>query len=425
MKKIILGNLLLLSMGLSLKVNAQNNSPGFGQMVNAFNYQGKNFKFTCSTLIPDRSNSNSIAFTACYDDQGKWIRSFLGEPSSNFSDGWSNLSVSGKLPKNTSKVFVGILLNGKGNYYYDNFRLTYNGIDDQGIVKNGDFEDSKVALSPYGAINHPKDSARVIQDPRASDNHILEIVINSRGSNENTFGNNESTGAFVSVNGVNLYYETYGNGTPLLLLHGALESISSYSAIIPILTKKFKVIALDTRGHGKSTADSTRLSYELYADDVYKFLDKLGLDSVNVLGWSDGGNTGLILAMNHPKYVRRLAVMGANLYNKESSIPNWVNDTLRSQILFLEQNPGDSRDDFELRVKKTLLTEPNIDPSSLGKIQCKTLVMAGEKDVIKEKHTRLIANSIKDSKLVIFRKASHYAPVEIPEKFAATVIDFF
>ena len=126
---------------------------------------------------------------------------------------------------------------------------------------------------------------------------------------------------------MNLYYETYGNGPPLLLLHGALESISSYSAIIPILAKKFKVIALDTRGHGKSTVDSTKLSYELYADDVFKFLDKLGLDSVNVLGWSG--------------------------------------------------------------------------------------------------HTRLIAYSIKDSKLVIFKKASHDAPVEIPEKFAATVLDFF
>src|SRR5690242_15255292 len=76
---------------------------------------------------------------------------------------------------------------------------------------------------------------------------------------------------YVTINGVNLYYETYGNGRPLLLLHGALESISSYSSIIPILAKKYKVIALDTRGHGRSTADSTKLSYELYADDVYKF----------------------------------------------------------------------------------------------------------------------------------------------------------
>jgi len=288
MKKIIIVNLLLFTVGLSFGTNAQNNSPGFGQMINGFNYQDKNFKFSCTTLIPHKSYSNSIAFTACYDDQGKWIRSFLGEPQSysNSNDGWSNLSVSGKLPKNTSKIFVGILINGNGKYYYDNFRLSFNNIDDQGILKNGDFEDSRVALSPYGAINYPKDSARVIQDLRTTDNHILEIVVDSKGRNEITFGNNESTGAFVNVNGVNLYYETYGNGPPLLLLHGALQSISSYSAIIPILAKKFKVIALDTRGHGKSTVDSTKLSYELYADDVFKFLDKLGLDSVNVLGWS-------------------------------------------------------------------------------------------------------------------------------------------
>jgi hypothetical protein len=228
MKRIIIAILLLLTMGLSFKANAQNNSPGFGQMVNASNYQGKNFKFACTTLIPHRSNSNSIAFTACYDDQGKWIRSFLGEPQSysNSSEGWSNLSVSGKLPKNTSKVFAGVLLNGKGNYYYDNFRLTFNDMDDQGILKNGDFEDSRVALSPYGAINHPNDSARVIKDPKYNDNHILEIVVDSRGSNVSTFGNNESAGAFLSVNGVTLYFETYGNGKPLLLLHGALESIS-------------------------------------------------------------------------------------------------------------------------------------------------------------------------------------------------------
>lgn len=115
------------------------------------------------------------------------------------------------------------------------------------------------------------------------------------------------------------------------------DAIQTFASQIPALSKHYKVIAVDTRGHGKSTADTTKLTYELYADDTYKLLNELKLDSVNVLGWSDGGNTGLILAMQHPEKVKKLAIMGANLYNDNTAVQEWVNDTLRQQIKRLEQ----------------------------------------------------------------------------------------
>src|SRR5699024_8532658 len=128
--------------------------------------------------------------------------------------------------------------------------------------------------------------------------------------------------------------------------------------------------------------------------------------------------------MKHPKKVKKLAVMGAVLYNTRKgkcSVFEFVNDTLHQQITRLEKTNPNS---FLLRVKKMLLTEPNINPASLKSIQCPVLVMAGKNGLIKPVHTKLIANNIPHSKLVFFKKAGHQAPKSIPKKFNKTVLKF-
>ena len=182
------------------------------------------------------------------------------------------------------------------------------------------------------------------------------------------YGNNDSTGHYAEVNGIKMYYEIYGQGKPLVLLHGNSASISSFEKQIPALSKNFKVIAIDSRGQGNSTEDGKKFTYELFAEDTKALLDKLGLDSVDVLGWSDGGNIGLIMAMRYPKKVKCLAVMGANLFNNDSSVKAWVNIELKKQY---EEIKGDSTFDalFRKRMIELLMYEPKIEPMELQKIQ--------------------------------------------------------
>ncbi|KOS08223.1 hypothetical protein AM493_05785 [Flavobacterium akiainvivens] len=263
----------------------------------------------------------------------------------------------------------------------------------------------------------------VSSDKVASGNKSL-FIDNSNVKVAPTFGNNAEVGNYIDVNGVKLYYEVYGEGEPLLLLHGNNSSMAAFYKQFDDLGKKYKIIGLDSRGQGKSTPDNTPLTYELMADDVNTFLDKLELKNVNVLGWSDGGNIAVILAAQHPDKVKKMAIMGTVLYNDETSVFSEVNDLLHQQVKAMEDR-GVAKDNMDYRLKMLLLNEPHIKPDALLNIKAPTLVMAGEHDVVKEAHTKLIAKKIPDSKLVIFKGGDHEAPTKITELFNKTVLDYF
>ena len=124
------------------------------------------------------------------------------------------------------------------------------------------------------------------------------------------YGSNK--GKFVTINSTKIYYEEYGKGTPLLMLHGGLGDISDFEKVIPNLSKKFRVIIPDAPGLGRSEYAENLLSYNLLADYNSKFIDQLKLDSLYVIGWSDGANTALILAKNRPEKVKKMIISGAN-----------------------------------------------------------------------------------------------------------------
>jgi pimeloyl-ACP methyl ester carboxylesterase len=197
-----------------------------------------------------------------------------------------------------------------------------------------------------------------------------------------------------------------------------------FSSQFQYFKDKYKIVGLDSRGQGKSTADSTKLTYELMAEDVNTFLDKLHLKKVNILGWSDGANIALILAMNHPDKVNKMAIMGTVLYNNDASVTAETNQLLRKQVKEMEAR-GVAKTSMDYRLKMLLLTEPHINPDSLQKIQAPTLVMAGQYDVVKRKHTELIAKKIPKSQLIIFKGADHEAPEKIPDLFNKAVSTFF
>ena len=153
-------------------------------------------------------------------------------------------------------------------------------------------------------------------------------------------------------------------------------------------------------------------------------LDQLHLDSVNIVGWSDGGNTGLIMAMKYPAKVKKLVTMGANVFIDKTVV---ARSTFKEVRKLEKEFNGDTSAYAKnrLRLLNLLVTEPNHSFAELKQISCPVLVVAGEKDIILEEHTKGIAANISKSTLMIIPKGTHYFPSEDPKAFNKAVIDFF
>src|SRR5215218_1388865 len=138
----------------------------------------------------------------------------------------------------------------------------------------------------------------------------------------------QGAGNYVSVNGLELYYEIHGTGQPLVVLHGAYMTIETMGEIVPSLAETRQVIAAELQGHGH-TADIDRpLSYEHMADDVYALLAEVGIDKADVFGFSLGGGVALQLAIRHPEVVRKLVVASVS-YTSDGLYPE-VRDTIET-----------------------------------------------------------------------------------------------
>lgn len=399
------------------------------QRVNTHNLKGKDFILHGKVYYKNKLENNSFAFlgVSFFDSQKKMIKApIYSEESYRYykENDWSPYDIHGKINKNAETMIVAFGITGKGNYYLDDMQLfVKEGKDSIEIpLENGSFERDSLA-NWYIDSKDKNTKSSLSKDMFFSGSHSL-FVDNSDSKRANTFGDNADVGKYEEVNGVKLYYEVYGDGEPLLLLNGNNSSMAIFNNQLDVLKKKYKVFCLDSRGQGKSTGDTTKLTYDLMAEDVNLFLEKKHLKNVNILGWSDGGNIALILAMNHPDKVKKMAIMGTVLFNDNSSVLPEVNQIIRKQVKEMEEK-GVSKDDMNYRLKILLLTEPHINPDSLQKIKSPTLVMAGEHDVVREKHTKLIAEKISDSQLVIFKNADHEAPQKIPQLFNQTILSFF
>ncbi len=290
-------------------------------------------------------------------------------------------------------------------------------------IKNGDFE---IDSDSIGKIPNWKVFTNYAITNDKSEKHSGRQSIRLVQNDLARYGAFKEHGNVVKVNGVDIYYEIYGQGEPLLLLHGNNESIGSFSNQIDEFKKHYKVIAVDSRGQGNSTIDKQKMTYDLLASDMNRLLDRLKIDSINILGWSDGGNTGLIMALNYPSKVKSLITMGANLYpNKKAVKKKFLREyrwTVRLVKVFALFKP--KKWSIKLRVAKMPLKHPHIEPSDLKNINIPVLIMAGENDVINQEHTELIAKSVKKSKLVILKGLTHYAPQEDSKYFNSEVYKF-
>lgn len=260
---------------------------------------------------------------------------------------------------------------------------------------------------------------------------VFSVIFTSNSSAQDTgtdttkYGRNSTAGKYAEFRGIKMYYETYGTGEPLLIIHGNGGSIRDFTAQIPYFSQHYKVILADSRAQGKTNDTGDSLSYEMMADDLAALLDKLGIDSANIIGWSDGGINGLLMAMRHPKKVKKLAITGANLWPDSSAVDpfayKWAM-ALNDSVSKLPLTP-------QLKASKKLLHllsyEPHIALSELKKISCPTLVMGGDNDVIRPQHTMLIAQNITRSYLWIVPNSGHSVPVFYKDLFNKIVHDFF
>ncbi|MGI5979485.1 MAG: alpha/beta fold hydrolase [Oscillospiraceae bacterium] len=219
-----------------------------------------------------------------------------------------------------------------------------------------------------------------------------------------------------------LHYEEYGSGAPLILLHGNGEDSTYFRGQIGPLSAFYRVIAVDTRGHGRSPRGSAPFTIGQFARDLGDFMDERGIEKADLLGFSDGGNIALTFALSAPERVEKLVLCGANLF--PAGLKPLTLFGIDAAWAFLTPlSPLSLRIRRRAELLRLMAREPQIDPSALSKITMPSLVVAGTRDVIRERHTRLIAESLPNARLCIL-PGGHTVAAEDPERFNRAVLEF-
>lgn len=217
-------------------------------------------------------------------------------------------------------------------------------------------------------------------------------------------------------------YVEKGQGYPLILLHGNGEDYTYFDHQIDMFARHYHVYALDTRGHGQTPRGTRPFTIRQFADDLLGFMDAHHIERAHLLGFSDGGNIAIVFAIRYPERVGRLIVDGANLdtggVKRRFQIPIEIGYHIARLFARRSDSARQHADLLGLMVN-----DPNIPVASLARIQARTLVVAGTNDMIREKHTRLIAASIPDAQLVII-PGDHFIANKQPEAFNSAVLRF-
>lgn len=265
------------------------------------------------------------------------------------------------------------------------------------------------------------------------------VSCNSPKENKIDYGSNSAVGKYAEVNGIKVYYEIYGEGEPLLLLHGNGGSIESFIYQIPELAKHFKVIAVDSRAQGRTTDADQEISYALMASDMAGLIDKLNLGKVNVVGWSDGGNIGLEMAYAYPEKVLKVVACGANythenfiappdsaVMDKDDPLVKKTSELLKRSTTSIQRLSPDTLRIPLIKKKLGDLMEkyPNFTPAQLKTIKVPFLIIAGDHDLINLNHTISLFTSLPKAELFIVPHATHVVLIENPELINSEVIRF-
>jgi pimeloyl-ACP methyl ester carboxylesterase len=235
---------------------------------------------------------------------------------------------------------------------------------------------------------------------------------------------------YAPVNGIRIWYATFGRGEPVILLHGGLVNANWWGNQVRELQKHYRVIVMDSRGHGRSTRNAEPYGYDLMTSDVIGLMDFLKISKAAMVGWSDGAIVGLDIAMKHPERLTKLFAFAAN------SDPSGVADIASSPVFNaaiarakkeyekLSPTPGEYPA-FLAQITKMWETQPNWTADDLKRIAVPTWIVDGDHDeAIKRENTEFMAAQIPDAGLLLQPAVSHFSLLQDPAQFTSDVLHF-
>ncbi|OWV81180.1 alpha/beta hydrolase [Rhizobium sp. R634] len=238
------------------------------------------------------------------------------------------------------------------------------------------------------------------------------------------------TSGMADVNDIKMYYAEYGEGEPILFIHGGLGNTGVWGNQIAEFAKDHLVIVADSRGHGRSTRSQQPFGYDLMTSDYVALLDYLKIDKATLVGWSDGGIIGIDMAMKYPEKLTRVIAQAANVTTDGVKPDVMNNKTFNDYITVageqyrkLSPTPNEY-EAFVNQISQMWATQPNWTAAELGKITVPVTLAIGDHDeAVKLDHTEMMAKDIPGAKLVILKDASHFAMLQDPEGYDAMIRD--
>ncbi|MGO7684828.1 alpha/beta fold hydrolase [Rhizobium leguminosarum] len=238
------------------------------------------------------------------------------------------------------------------------------------------------------------------------------------------------TSGMADVNDIRMYYAEYGEGEPILFIHGGLGNADVWGHQVADFAKDHLVIVADSRGHGRSTRSQQPFGYDLMTSDYVALLDYLKIDKVTLVGWSDGGIIGIDMAMKHPEKLTRVIAQAANVTTDGVKADVMSNKTFNDYInvageYYRKLSPTPNEyDAFVKQISHMWETQPAWTAADLGKIAVPVTLAIGDHDeAVKLDHTEMMAKEIPGAKLVILKDASHFAMLQDPAGYDAMIRD--
>jgi pimeloyl-ACP methyl ester carboxylesterase len=401
-------------------VFSQPSSIPFSRKLTVEKHAGLKFKFqvAAKTEIDDDS-AMSILYFRTYDETHCLSNQELWDKPIRFKK-WKIYTIEGNLDSTAVMFNFGFYCHYSANFYIDEVSILikdYFGLWDtcyQTGFENG-FDGWKLAKPIDPKADTLNNFSVELSEGTAYSGKQCAVV---KSRDVPIYGTNNKVGRYIPVNGIKIYCEVFGKGHPLLVLHGNGGRIDNAGFFYNKLKSKYKIVAIDSRAHGRSTDNGAELTYELMASDINAVLDTLKIDSLYIWGHSDGGILGLIMAMKYPKKVSKLLATGANIMPDTSAICLWAFNNSAPET-------EEKLDPLTRRLHKLMQKHPNISYSALKSIKAPVLLVIGDRDIIRPEHAVKMFQNIPNSQLCIIPGATHMAAWEKSNYFLMILNDFF
>ena len=239
--------------------------------------------------------------------------------------------------------------------------------------------------------------------------------------------------AWLSAGELLTYYEVQGSGDPMVILHGGFATVDTFREFTPLLSEQHRTFSPERRGHGRMPDPAGPITYEIMADDTIAFIDAIAAGPVHLVGWSDGGNVAMIVAVRRPDLVRKLVVIGTAV-NISGGTP--IAQAMSSQMTIEHLPPAlveaygalspDGADHFPIVFAKLrrAVFDTTVQLDDLAQIPAPALVMAADDDLVSLAHLQAMRDAFPRAQLAVVPGTSHGLPLEKPALVAELILAF-